>query len=414
MKKEELAHMLELAQDESTPAEVLTELWYSTTSVKVRKAIASSPNASARVLQIASRLYLEEVLENPGFQMIQMFSTDTWVCKVYEAYENPDAFFAKYGKYHNTGNRGDIYSRAILLSKNLTPTSLNCCLEFGSKSALDRVLKNKAATARIKNLSRETLYNEQVCCPFELGSILTLYMVGIIKKSDLMHALGGFGIASTSARKRIFLEFLDKTLKEYSEAKSEEDKSSLVKLFAKLIMVSRVHVLHWINYWKIKSSDKVDFIAKVLKTITREKNILLSHRKKLLDHREKFTGILCSYVSTKLNISQRKAPDYEAIYAFFHSYGLEDVLLDFSNMLNFSYPETIEVIKDCSINAKEFFVKSGLLGTWATMSESNTKYKIFNEVNDAIHAKHGISDNLIFNSCSMRKIVSTNGSTHIF
>ena len=410
MKKEHLAELLKAAQDESTPEAILTDIWYSTTSVKIRKAVASNPNASSQVLKIASRLYLEEVLENPGFQMIQMFDTDLWVGKVYEAYENPNAFFMKYGKYQSVGINGDLYNRAILLSKNLTSEALNCCLAFGSKSALDRVLKNKTATTRIKNLSKEALYNEQVYCPFDLESILTLYKVGIIEKSDLMHALGRFGIASTSAKKRLYSDFFNKTLKEYSEAKSEGDKSFLVKLFAKLIMISRGHTLHWIDYWQMRSSEKVDFVAKVLKTI----RVATGERYLLSDHRRTFIGILCSYVVNKLNISQRKTSDYEAIYTFFHSYGLEDALPEFHGMMNLRNQGTLEVIKDCSINAKEFFVKSGSLGTWTAVSDSDIKYKIFNEVNDAIHAKHGVSDDLIFNSCSMRKIVTIDDSTHIY
>jgi hypothetical protein len=409
VKKEQLAELLKAAKDESTPEDVLTDIWYSTTSVRVRKAVASNPNASSQVLKIASRLYLEEVLENPGFQMIQMFDTDLWVGKVYEAYEDPNAFFMKYGKYQSVGINGDLYNRAILLSKNLTPEALNCCLAFGSKSALDRTLKNKAAVAKIKNLSRGAIYSKQIYCPFELESILMLYKVGVIDQTDLMQALSMFGIASTSAKKRLYSDFFNKTLKEYSESKSEKEKSFLVKLFSKLIMISRGHTLHWIDYWQMRSPEKIDFIAKVLKTI----RTAAGEKYLLSDHRRTFVGILCSYAINKLNVSPRKTGDFEAVYEFFHAYALEDSLGEFRAMMNLRPQEWVKEIEDCSIRAKEFFIRSGSLGTWVAMSESDKKYQIFNEVNNDLYERSGL-DNLIFNSCSMRKIVTIDDSTHIY
>lgn len=410
MKKEELAHMLELAQDESTPEEVLTTLWYGTTSVKIRKAVASNPNASAAVLRTASRLYLEEVLENPGFQMIQMFDSDRWVGKVYEAYEDPHAFFVKYGKYQSVGINGDLYNRAILLSKNLTAEALNCCLAFGSKSALDRVLKNKSAFNNIQLIAKESIHCKQTYCCFDLESILMLYKVNVIGKEDLMHVLSTTGIASSSAKKRVYVDFFNRTIKEFLEAKSQEDKEYLIKLFARLVMVSRSHTMHWVDYWNMISSEKIDFVAKTLKII----QTVGGDKYLLSDHRRTFINVLCGYVRSKFNCSERTPGDFEQIYEFFNKYDLKEVVYEFGPVMNLRVQEWMKDISQCSFNAKEFFIRSKSFGTWATVLDSDDKYRIFDEVNNKIYDKHGISSKLLFNSCSVRKIVSIDGSTHIY
>ena len=121
MKKSNLNALLERAQDESVTEEELQLIWYGTKSVKIRKAIASNPNAGPSVLRMAARLYLEEVLENPGFEMLKLFDSDPWITKITEAYEDPNYFFVKYGKYTSIGINGDLFTRAVLLSKKLTP-----------------------------------------------------------------------------------------------------------------------------------------------------------------------------------------------------------------------------------------------------------------------------------------------------
>ena len=410
MKKEELAHMLELAQNESTPEEVLTTLWYGTTSVKIRKAIASNPNASSEVLKIASRLYLEEVLENPGFQMIRMFDSDPWVGKVYEAYEDPNAFFVKYGKYHGIGINGDLYNRAILLSKSLTTEALNCCLAFGSKSALDRALKNKLVFDNIQAISKNAIHDEKLYCPLDLESIFILYKCNILHKEDLMHSLGRLGLGSTSAKKRHYSDFFNKTIKEYNNSDSEKDKEYLIRLFSKLVMVSRSHTLHWIDYWQMRSPDKIDFIAKVLKTIINGGGM----KHILTDHRRTFANVVGNYVTNKLGYSERKTKDFEEVYTFFKSYDIESAAFEFTHLMNFRSNTNVEQIKNCSIEAKEFFVKSGALGPWVAVSESDNKYLIINEVNERLYAEHGMEKELLFNCCSLRKIISIDDSTYIY
>ena len=410
MKNKELAHMLELAQDESTPENVLNELWYGTTSVKVRKAVASNPNASTSVLRIASRLYLEEVIENPGFQMIRMFDSDPWIGKVYEAYEDPRAFFIKYGKYHGIGVNGDLYNRAILLSKSLTAEALNCCLAFGSKSALDRAIKNKSVFANIQAISKNAIYDEKIYSALDLESIFILYKCKILQKEDLMHSFGRLGLGSTSAKKRHYSDFFNKTIEEYNNSDSEKDKEYLVSLFSKLVMVSRSHTLHWIDYWQMRSPDKIDFVAKVLKTIING----AGGKRILSDHRRTFTNVIGNYVTNKLSYSERKTKDFEEVYTFFKSYGIESAAFEFTHLMNFRSSSHVEQIKNCSIEAKEFFVKSGALGPWVAVSESDDKYLIINEINERLYAKHGVGKKLLFNCCSLRKIISIDDSTYIY
>lgn len=411
MKKEELTHMLELAKSESTTEEVLTTLWFGTTSVKIRKAVASNPNASSEVLKIASRLYLEEVLENPGFQMIRMFESDPWVNRLYEAYENPDVYYTRYGKYQGMRrDTGDLYNRAILLSKKLTPAALNCCLAYGPKSALDRAIKNKSTFNSIQTLAKDSIYNQSLYSPLDLESIFTLYKSKILDKGDIMHVLSRFGFASTSASKRLYSEFFKKTIQEYFDAKSSEDKEFLVRFFAKLLMVSRSHTLNWMNYWQVRSIKGVDFIAKVLYTIINaggKKTVLSEHRR-----------FLCSMIITQLfselGASEQKTKDYEKIYQFFNSYGIKDTVYEFTYLINLKAKSAIEEIRKCSTEAKEFFVRSGSIGDWCVIADSDGKNILFNEVNEYLYSKYGIGEGLLFRSCSLRKIISINDSAYIF
>ena len=64
--------LLEIAQNESTTPEQLSKIWITSKSIKVRKAVASNPNADALTLRAAARLYLEEVLDNPAFEMLRL------------------------------------------------------------------------------------------------------------------------------------------------------------------------------------------------------------------------------------------------------------------------------------------------------------------------------------------------------
>ena len=76
MKTNSVTADMAAALDPETSEKKLLEIWNKSKSVRVRKAVASNPNASPLVLAEGSRLYLKEVLENPAFALLEIFSDD--------------------------------------------------------------------------------------------------------------------------------------------------------------------------------------------------------------------------------------------------------------------------------------------------------------------------------------------------
>ena len=413
MKKSNLNALLERAQDESVTEEELQLIWYGTKSVKIRKAIASNPNAGPSVLRMAARLYLEEVLENPGFEMLKLFDSDPWITKITEAYEDPNHFFVKYGKYTSIGINGDLFTRAVLLSKKLTPEALNCCLSYGSRTALDRALKNKTVFSNIQMLVRQTFTSdEHVYMPYEIEGLLCLHKRNVIDDQDLSIATTKFGMASVSAKKRVYNDFFNNITSKYIVEKNEEKKNFFVNLFAKVIIISRSHTLGWLDPYSMRINKEVfiDFIAKVFKVV-----VSVTNDKYLTsDHRRALSTILCYYAREKFNRSKQEASDFEAIYNFFKSYGIVDAVIANRSGLNFRHNGWLEEIEKTPLEVKTFLVKCESLGSWVPVSDSDGRYKIFNDVNNDIYAKGGVSQNLLFRECSLRKIISISDSTYVY
>lgn len=410
MKKEQLEALYLKAQDETASKEELTEIWYSTKSLKIRKAIASNCNAEPAVLKMAARLYLEEVLVNPGFEMLRLFDSDPWVNKIAEAYENPNEFFVKYGKYSSVGLiGGELYARAILLSKSLTAEALNCCVSVGPKSALDRALKNKDVFQNIQLLVQQSFEGETYS-PFELESLLILYKRQVVDKQLLFKALSSFGAASSSARKRIYTDFYSGIIHDYSLCKDKTEQKFLVNLLTKFVSISRAHTLHWLDYWQIPNKKVfVDIVARVYKNM-----LEFPQRSILKEHQRVLSNSLWSFVRSDFLSSNQQTNDFEKIYDFFEDYGLADGITESKAGFNMRNARWIEQIEKASIETKIFLTKSFCLGDWAAISDSDNRYKIFEEVNNYLEKKYGVGDKLLYRCCSLRKIISVNDSVHTY
>ena len=122
------SEQLTLAQNEKTPETILIKLWDTSKSVRVRKAIAKNPNAGPKVLRSAARLYLEEVLENPGFFMLELFDEDAWIKNLSEAYSNPEEFID--GCWHRSVISKHQLGWACLLSPQLTSRAVNVIAQY--------------------------------------------------------------------------------------------------------------------------------------------------------------------------------------------------------------------------------------------------------------------------------------------
>ena len=128
--------LLAQAQDPTATQEKLRELWDTTKSTRVRRAVASNPNADSKTMCMAARLYIREVITNPSFELLNLFNEDKFVKQVYEAYTDPAEFYRKtqLSNIKNVnGNRINI-ARALLVSPNLRSAKIlqDICACMGS------------------------------------------------------------------------------------------------------------------------------------------------------------------------------------------------------------------------------------------------------------------------------------------
>lgn len=409
------SEQLVLALDEQTPEDVLKLLWRKSRSVNVRKAIAKNSNAGSSVLREAARLYLEEVLENPGFSMLELFVDDPWIKRISQAYTNPDLFVDENSYYfHRTGDQVDQSCWAALLSPQLTPRSLNRVLQGISLTKLRRALKNKKVATKLKTLYVDALKSTRNVWPFDLEVLLILYKEDIIDNDYLFEGLSNYGVASTSCRKASFSKFLSKICEDYKSSENQE----VSRLLAKLFLVCRGHMLYWIPDYHHKEglSWGGKLYAGVLKYM-----LDASSSKVLVSEHIKAIGsivvyyIRANFLKTKSSVmtSNYTEKSLTDIFEYLKLYGLLEAKLSaFGFVLH--NKTGAAALANCEPCVKEFFVQAGCLGTWASATGNDPKYQIINEVNEAIFSREGISNKLLFTSCSIRKIVSLDESTHIF
>ena len=201
-----------LAQDESTPESVLLEIWNGTTAVIIRKTIAKNPNAGVDLLKVAARLYMEEVIKNPMFSMLEIFCEDPWIKLISDAYRDPEQI----PYWINSAVLGLSCQKQLIqdtcyaafLSPQLTPCALNLIVrDYAVSNTFRRALKNPEVLNRIKSLFEKSLEAE-LTWPFCLETVLILHREKVISFEELYIALSNYGVASSSAGKSIVLPFL--------------------------------------------------------------------------------------------------------------------------------------------------------------------------------------------------------------
>lgn len=402
------SEQLILAQNEKTPEITLIQLWDTSKSVRVRKAIAKNPNAGPKVLKSAARLYLEEVLENPGFFMLELFDEDTWIKSLSEAYTNPEEFID--GLWHRSVISKHQLGWACLLSPQLTSRAINVVTQYVPSATFKRAIKNKAVLNNVKLLYQNSLTSLEVW-PFDLETILVLYRENIISSEDLYHGLSNYGVASVSVRKSTFNKFINQLIQKYISTREP----SIAKLLAKMFLVLRHYALQWLNSNEtiVAQLQKTgSLFVEVLSYMKRscESNSLSKENFNIVGElvsrliRFKFFRSIGDHYYTPDQITQ--------VYDFMKSYNLVSAPFFSYGIINGT--SAIDALSGCREEVKEFFIRSGCLGSWVSALGSDPKYLLANEINEAIFLREGISNNLLFKSCSLRKVVSLSESTHIF
>jgi hypothetical protein len=404
------------ARDENTSHARLQEIWNTSRSVRVRKAVASNPNADPSVLRSAARLYLDEVVKNPGFEMLHLFDTgDEWIRDVSLAYQDPGAFLMSRSSYFWSRGSVEAQLKACLLSDKLSSWVLNRVIDSISSSGLKRTIKNAEVKKRIRLLLMKEL-NGSGSWPFDLGCIIRLYTENVLNDEELRLAMANYGVGSCSYRKGSYVRFMSTLYKKYREAEEGAEKALFVELISRITLISRSYTLGW--------SDDVFYKDALLEwsgeLYSRVFKIIANNRKNRFIISDNITWvgkIVTAYIKAKFLASERTDQVYskeklEEIHRFIKDYDLTNEQFNRFGFLVHG-KEGPEELSKCHIEAKEFFIRAGCLGTWVSTSSKDPKYLIAEEVNNYLYERDGIGDTLLFNKCSVRKIVTLNDSTHI-
>lgn len=155
--KNDLTSLLTQASDPASTPEQLVAVWNSTTSSRVRKAVASNPNCDTATLCMASRLYIKEVIENPSLELNTLFSEDPVVKDIYSAYTNPSEFWDNC--LRSAKVKGPVY-RALLVSPHLKSWRIvEGLVKSLSSAEFSRELKDQDVRSRVRKIAKSSVDN---------------------------------------------------------------------------------------------------------------------------------------------------------------------------------------------------------------------------------------------------------------
>ena len=386
--------LLEIAQDESTTPAQLSEVWETTLSPKVRKAIASNPNANALTLRVAARLYLEEVLDNPGFEMLKLFDDDTWVNKIGAIYENPDNWASGLGYYARATGQLEPFARAALLSPGLKVHSLITIMEFLPVSSLQRAFKY----TKTRENSRRILFEGIV--DFTMESVFKGYNSGLYDEEEFYQCLKQIArVGSMSCRKSTYTRSIKKLLRQFDSGVEAAGPAISV-----ILLTSRASCIDWVKY--IFDRKHLHLVAA---TLTASKKMLkgIGASSAAKTNIKVISGMITGLLWDPLNFEERKenlGKFYKAICKLgldTHEWGNSKYTWGAVVLTN----EICEHLEKEDIKVKAFYVKNKCLGNWFHVQKSDHKFRIVEEVNEWLYRKGGI-ENTLYTSIDLKKIIS--------
>lgn len=203
----QLDNLLKIAEDPKATKADLSKVWSSTTSPKIRKAIAMNGNADISILKMSARLYVKEVLHNPTLELIHLFEGDPFVCGLKECYDDPKKAIYNRIVYKQSYNERNLFVRAMLLSKNLDYSTLSSHVlpslsptefrrELNDKDVRDRI-KKLITDSCLKNLQVKNRNGSNLGGLFKLGKnntervsdLFTYYKSGLISKDEIKNVV---------------------------------------------------------------------------------------------------------------------------------------------------------------------------------------------------------------------------------
>lgn len=182
----------------------LREIWSETVSSRVRKAIAAHPGADPKTMSMAARLYLKEVLTNPSFEMLNLFSEEKFVQTLYSAYTEPESWGRDKLRKVQLSDR-TLVARTLMLSPKLKsgPLLAEICRSL-SLAEFKRELRDESVKT---NLIAVVKSSKQL----DLGTQVFLYRAGLISLEILESSLAA-GTSRTYLTSGQFLRVLKEAL----------------------------------------------------------------------------------------------------------------------------------------------------------------------------------------------------------
>ena len=181
----------------------LREIWDATKSVRVRKAVASNPNCDANTMRMAARLYIKEVVNNPSFEMLNLFQEEGEVKDLYEAYSNPQTFRNARNLHAIRHPRRFNITRTLLVSPNLSDWRIlgEVCAYLNS-AEFKREMKDQEVRDNVTKVAKNNLKE------LRLPTLLFLFQNDVIGIPDLDEALEETGTSEFMSSKGAYTNFV--------------------------------------------------------------------------------------------------------------------------------------------------------------------------------------------------------------
>lgn len=236
--KNDLTSLLTQASDPTSTPEQLVTVWNSTTSSRVRKAVASNPNCDTATLCMASRLYIKEVIENPSLELNTLFSEDPVVKDIYSAYTNPGEFWDK--GLTRAKVKGPVY-RALLVSPHLKNWRiLQDLVRWLSSAEFIRELKDQGVKSRVRSIVKSGIDN------FDISALVFFLNNGVLTVPEFCSTLDNRPRGEFHLPKKAYCELF----------KTVRDKTDYPTLFKFVLASSNYSLKHLVKSFKDEEMRK--------------------------------------------------------------------------------------------------------------------------------------------------------------
>jgi len=396
--------ILEIAKNEATDSDTLKYIWETSRSSKVRKAIAMNPNADATTLRAAARLYLEEVLENPAFEMLELFGDDSWINCISKIYASPTTWMIESRRFYRIDSRYESFAKAAIISPNCNSDVLCAAMEFLSVTALKRTFKHPITRDKAKRIMIKELEETPRC--FTMEGLFKAYNAGLISEEELyFHVKAITIIGARSCRKSTYTKTFRTLL-----AKAETNTRGAGAALSAILLCSRSSCVSWVSYdiKKHHLTYVADAIisAKKIANKSKGKQIHPSIKQGLSWVEKSLAGIVVDVLWNPLSFEQRLR-GIETFYNDVVKLGLADH--EWGNSKETAHPmminkEIAEELLRKPIEMKTFYAKNKCLGSWFHMQKSDAKFQIVEEVNEHLYKTKGI-EHILYNEVNLQKII---------